>query len=202
VKEDLTPGPFPKREGVPSETQQGSYIDSKRGVFASKGAPPRVGEGLGERSSYHRLAILGIGNELNGDDAAGVLAARALKRLLEEQGSLSSDILIIEAGPAPESFGGPLRRFQPDLVIFIDAAELGEPPGTLRTFDWSEAEGMSGSTHTLPPSMLARFLVAELGCEVRLVGIQPKSLEFDGGVSAEVQAAIEEVAEQIAKLLS
>ncbi len=32
-----------------------------------------------------KIAILGIGNELNGDDAAGVLAARALIEQTEER---------------------------------------------------------------------------------------------------------------------
>jgi Ni,Fe-hydrogenase maturation factor len=32
-----------------------------------------------------RIAILGIGNELNGDDAAGVLAVRAIKNQLAKR---------------------------------------------------------------------------------------------------------------------
>lgn len=161
------------------------------------------------RRAFKRIAIVGIGNELNGDDAVGVLAARSLSRCLNEQGiavdmkavsglqgqpvadSGGPALLVIDSGPAPEGFTGPLRRFQPDLVIMIDAAELGEPPGTIRWFDWEAAQGMSGSTHTLPPSMFARYLMTETGCQVLLIGVQPKHLNFDEGISPEARAAVD-----------
>ncbi len=155
-------------------------------------------------SGISRIAIIGIGNELNGDDAAGILAVRALSNIVRDREfvdhSRPTVFLTIEAGIAPEAFTGPLRRFQPDLVILIDAAELGEAPGTIRWFDWSEVEGMSASTHTLPPSVLARYLTNEFGCHVKLIGIQPRQLEFDQEVSEEVLAAINIVIQEILTL--
>jgi hydrogenase 3 maturation protease len=148
--------------------------------------------GLRQRGAP-RTAILGVGNSLNGDDAAGPLAA---EMLMEEAGknAVSGDqYRIFDAGPSPESFTGPLRRFAPELVVMIDAAELGQAPGTVRCFDWSAAQGMSASTHTLPPSLLAQFLVEELGCQVVLIGIQPKHLVLDGAVSPEVRTAVDQV---------
>lgn len=170
-----------------------------------------IGKRLGPPESLtpRRLAVLGIGNELNGDDAAGMLVARALRDgICGSVGSggswtvptLDGHFLVIEAGPAPENFTGTLRRFHPELVLLIDAAELGEPPGTVAWVGWAEAGGWSGSTHTLPPSVLAHYLVEELGCEVILVGIQPARLDFCAGVSAEVQQAVTEVAGKIRDL--
>jgi len=145
-----------------------------------------------------RLAVLGIGNELNGDDAAGVLVARKVKQSLSVSGRYPAEHLyVVEAGPSPESFTGPLRRFAPDLVLLVDAAELRQPPGTTLCFDWVDAEGLSASTHTLPPSMLAKFIMRELGSAVLLVGIQAKSLELDSGVSPEVLQAVNRVADEI-----
>ena len=37
----------------------------------------------------------------------------------------------MEAGPAPENFTGPLRRFRPDLVLLVDAAQMDAEPGTI-----------------------------------------------------------------------
>jgi hydrogenase 3 maturation protease len=142
-----------------------------------------------------RLAVLGVGNELNGDDAAGVLAARRLKARWETS---TAAVMVVEAGPSPENFTGPLRRFRPDLVLMIDAAEMGEPPGTVRWLGWWAAEGMGASTHTFSPSIVASFLVRELGCQVTLAGIQPASLDFGRPVSAAVDAAVDAVVEEIA----
>ncbi len=152
--------------------------------------------------NVQRVAILGIGNELNGDDAAGVLVARELmKRAGSEEKSLSRDsVYIVEAGLSPEAFTGPLRRFQPDLVILVDAAEIGEPPGSVAWFDWHQAGGLSASTHTLPPTVLAQFLMREMGCAVTLLGIQPKNLAFDSGVSEEVAHAVQQVIGEIEAL--
>jgi hydrogenase 3 maturation protease len=140
-----------------------------------------------------RVAVVGVGNTLRGDDGAGILVVRALAARLPN----APDVLLIDGSTAPENFTGPLRRFRPDLVIEIDAAHLDQPPGTVAWVDWRDADGMSASTHTLPPSVLATFLSAELGCRMSLLGIQPATLEMGCGLSPEVAEAVEGLAEQL-----
>jgi len=111
-------------------------------------------------------------------------------------------VLLIDGGTAPENFTGPLRRFRPDLVIEIDAAHLEQPPGTVAWVDWRDADGMSASTHTLPPSVLASFLTADLGCRVSLLGIQPATLEMGCGLSPEVEAAVVRLTDALTKWLT
>ncbi len=160
-----------------------------------------LGQAEGVHRKFQRIAIVGIGNEFNGDDAAGILAARRLSSLSGERErndhSRLPEFLVIDAGLSPEAYAGPLRRFQPDLVILVDAAELGEAPGTVRWLDWPRVEGMSASTHTLPLSIFAQYLVKELGCQVALAGIQPKQLNFDQGVSKEIMRAVNRVVKEI-----
>jgi hydrogenase 3 maturation protease len=147
---------------------------------------------------HPRLAILGIGNELRGDDAAGVIIARELQSVV---GAKHPDVVhqdasplqIIEAGAAPEAFTGRLRRFDPDLVLLIDAAQLNEPPGTIRLIEWQDTIGLSASTHTLPLNVIAHYLVAELSCDVAVIGIQPYANAFDTPLSPAVRCAVEEV---------
>jgi hydrogenase 3 maturation protease len=145
-----------------------------------------------------RVAVVGVGNTMRGDDGAGVLVVRALAASLQN----APDVLLIDGSTAPENFTGPLRRFRPDLVIEIDAAHLDQPPGTVAWVDWRDADGMSASTHTLPPSVLARFLTADLGCRVSLLGIQPATLEMGCGLSPEVADAVACVAEQLGRWLT
>jgi hydrogenase 3 maturation protease len=131
-----------------------------------------------------KLAIVGVGNESKGDDAAGVLAIRKLSDL---QG-----VLVLEGGTSPENVTPPLRRFSPSWVIFVDSVDFGGRPGEFRVFDPLKTSGSHISTHTLPLSLLSKYLEVELGARVLLVGIQPKSLE--GPVSAEVGLGVERVA--------
>jgi hydrogenase 3 maturation protease len=138
------------------------------------------------------VAIVGIGNSFRSDDAAGMLVARALS-----QRACAADtdrLLICEAGHAPENKTGELRSFVPDLVLLIDAAEMGKEPGTVEWVSEEDIDGMSASTHSLPLSMLAKYLTLELGCQVNLLGIQAASNEVGETVSAEVLRAVEQVA--------
>jgi hydrogenase 3 maturation protease len=145
-----------------------------------------------------RVAVLGVGNQMNGDDGAGPRVVKVLASLL----AATPGLLVIDGGTAPENFTGPLRRFRPDLVIEIDAADQGEPPGTLAWIDWRDADGMSASTHTLPPSVLAAYLTAELGCRMVLIGIQPATLEIGKPLSPTVAAAADRLAAQMAAWLN
>jgi len=145
-----------------------------------------------------RVAVLGVGNDMNGDDGAGVRVVRALSARM----AATPGVLLIDGGTAPESFTGPLRRFRPDLVVEIDAAHLDQPAGTTAWIDWRDADGMSASTHTLPPSVLAKFLTSDVGCRVTLIGIQPASLEMGTGLSPDVEAAVERLSGQLAAWLS
>lgn len=145
-----------------------------------------------------RVAIVGIGNELSGDDAVGVLIARELASRIGPQ----PDRLVLDAGTAPENFTGLLRRFRPDLVLLVDAAHLSAEPGTAVWLDWEQTDGLSGSTHTLPPSVLAQFLVQELGCRLALLVVQPAHLEFDCPLSPPVREAADRVVDRLARALT
>jgi hydrogenase 3 maturation protease len=154
-------------------------------------------------AQFLRLAVVGIGNELNGDDAAGVLAARALRASLKDAPQeLSDRLLFIEAGAAPENFTGPLRRFQPDLVLLVDAADFDSRPGTIAWVEWADVDGFSASTHSLPPSVFASFLIHDLGCEIAVLAIQARHLELDQPPSPDVLAAVLELAREFTGLVN
>jgi hydrogenase maturation protease HycI len=140
-----------------------------------------------------RVAIVGIGHELRGDDAAGIRLARALQPRAEH----SDAILVMVAGLAPENTTGPIRRFAPDLVLLVDAAQMDAVPGTVRWLDWQDTTGFSASTHTLPPRLLAAYLIAELGCEVRLLGIQPGGNAIGDDVTSPVETSIRDIVQHL-----
>jgi hydrogenase 3 maturation protease len=155
---------------------------------------------LNQQTAESRIAIVGIGNTLRSDDAAGIVVARALKKtcLFPDR----KPILIMDAGHAPENGTGELRSFAPDTVLLIDAVEMGEAPGTIRWVEMEEIEGMSASTHSLPLSMLASYLNWELKCDVNLLGIQPKTNDVGETVTPEVLHAVHHVTEQLVESIS
>ncbi|MCC6146866.1 MAG: hydrogenase 3 maturation endopeptidase HyCI [Anaerolineaceae bacterium] len=151
----------------------------------------------GQVSPPPRLVVIGIGNELNGDDAAGVLVIRSLQRFL----STNPQTLLVEAGPSPESFTGPIRRFQPDMVLLVDAVDMGEEPGSIAWVEWQRLSGVSALTHRLPPTVFGKFLIQEIQCQLALLGIQAGSVEFGAPLSPAVKNAIRRLTNGLAAVL-
>ena len=152
------------------------------------------------QTEHPRIAIVGIGNAFRSDDAAGVLVAHKLIRADSVQNL--DTVLVMDAGHAPEYSTGELRRFAPDVVILIDAADMGETPGTIRWIEMDDLDGMSASTHSMPLSMLASYLTLALDCRVALLGIQPKSNDVGESISREVSEAVDEVINGLIESLS
>ena len=145
-----------------------------------------------------RIVLLGVGNELQGDDAAGLLVIRAIERRLDSNPA----VLILEGGVAPENFTANIRRFCPDVVIFLDAADMGAEPGTVQLIPLDRVDGFSASSHIQPLSVLSEFIIAEMGCRVEILGIQAQTMEMGAGVSEMVRKAAFQVADELIDLFS
>ncbi len=143
-------------------------------------------EGLLDAYQEPRVAVLGIGNELNGDDAAGIVFAH----IMLESGFENPHFLVISAGTVPENFTGLLRLFAPDLVFLVDAARMSKDPGTACLLDFKSIGGCIAFTHTLPLNIFANYLADELGCKPVLVGIQPEDISMGMPLSSPVRATI------------
>lgn len=142
--------------------------------------------------------MVGIGAELNGDDAVGVIVARKLQPLMREQ----PDVLVLEGGAVPESTIGPLRKFSAELVVLVDATDFQAEPGSIRWVNQSQISGSSFSTHSLPLKLLCQFMEQEIGCEVLILGIQPGSVEFGQPLSASCKRSANQIAVTLNELLS
>ena len=109
-------------------------------------------------------------------------------------------LLVIDTGHAPENITAEVDRFRPDRVLFVDAADMGELPGTIRWIAVDEIDGMTASTHTLTISMLADYLNLSLNCSSMLLGIQPLSNEVGDITSRQVSAAINAIVQELTAL--
>ncbi|MFZ5910146.1 MAG: hydrogenase 3 maturation endopeptidase HyCI [Chloroflexota bacterium] len=144
-----------------------------------------------DRIRLTRTCLVGIGSDLRGDDSAGLAVARAL--LDDERLRNAPDLLVLEGGLAPENQTGKIRAFRPELVLFVDAAQMDEPPGAIQFIPLETLDGMSASSHSLPLSMLASYIISDLGCQVEVLGIQPAKNEIDMVLNFPVRAAVNEV---------
>lgn len=145
---------------------------------------------LALNSSPPRIAIIGIGNELNGDDSAGVLVSRLISQSIQK----TELIYCVEGSISPENYTAPIRRFKPDWIWLIDAAEFDQNPGSVQILPIDEVNGVTHFTHGLPLSVLAKFLQNETNSVVFLFGIQPLNVEPFTGISDVLKIVVDELA--------
>ena len=140
--------------------------------------------------------VLGIGNPLGGDDAAGAYLIRMLKGGRQRANEASYEITAIDAATAPESYTSTIRQHQPDLLILVDAADMGLPPGALRAIPPEKISVLSFSTHHMPLSMFISY-VQEVCGKVLLIGVQPERTEMGKRLSKAVRKSMRDLGEVI-----
>ncbi|WP_136688215.1 hydrogenase maturation protease [Halorhabdus amylolytica] len=146
-----------------------------------------------------RIAVVGIGSELRGDDAVGLELARRI-----ETRSLGSDadrLLVVEGGVAPENHTGVVRRFDPDWIVLVDAVDFGGDPGSGEWIDPDDLGGESFSSHKSTPAMLRTFLARETGADVVLFGVQPADIDRGESLSKTVEERLGGLAARLVETL-
>lgn len=141
-----------------------------------------------------KVAVVGIGNELNGDDGFGVHVAREL--------GTSGRIISFQAHTVPENFISKIASEKPSHVIFIDAAAMGARPGTLELLQPKDLARISTVTHRIPLSKLAERLSGMHDCRILIIGMQPGCMDVGTRLSAESESAANELICMLRFLLS
>lgn len=128
-----------------------------------------------------RTLILGLGNELLGDEGVGVHGAR----LLQKQ-ELPADTKVLEIGTAILDFLPQLE--QAERIIVLDAMKGGATPGTVYKIPLDHC---SGSTCIASMHGFDIFRTMALtGCRevppVMVFGVEPKTIEWSMSLSPQV----------------
>ncbi|MCD6414486.1 MAG: hydrogenase 3 maturation endopeptidase HyCI [Candidatus Diapherotrites archaeon] len=121
--------------------------------------------------------LLGVGNEQNGDDGIGPFVAKSIN-LPGWKG--------VNCSITPENFTGIARKEEPELLLMVDAADMGLEPGEIRIIPKGRIDELVISTHYMPLSILMRYL-SDSASKVIFVGIQPK--QHENSLSAEAREA-------------
>ena len=133
------------------------------------------------------LTIIGVGNRLRGDDAVGSL----LIDKLQEQ---NYDVELIDAGT--DALGVLEYLNGRDTVYIIDACRMGREAGELVVFGADEAEMiMAQDQISLHGLGLAEALKLAASLEMlpralKIIGIEPLSVELNGEISKPVKEAM------------
>jgi hydrogenase maturation protease len=141
------------------------------------------------------IRIIGLGNELRGDDAVGLLAARQLRQTIGDRAE------VIEADLAGVDLIESMKGAR--VAILIDAARSGKNPGMIHRLDASDSpigvRMRPHSSHALGISdalELSRS-IGVLPAKVIVYGVEAGNTEAGQALSSAVAKALDEVVGQI-----
>lgn len=131
------------------------------------------------------LVVIGIGNELRSDDAAGLLVARILKRFNSEK------FEAVECETSIEACMDYAFEKRPSHLLIIDAFRNG---GNLTILDPMDLESyVPVSTHEIPIPLLLEAFGKPLETNIKILGIGVEKFDFGREVSNECLKMVDEV---------
>lgn len=160
------------------------------------------------------VVVMGIGNPERADDGAGLLVARLIADAAPHAPpsgapAAATDVVppggrrvtVLLAEEVPESWLGPASAARPDTVLLVDATDMGATPGSAALLDPEDLRGGAAFTHRTPLALLSTFLRRETGADVLLLAIQPRSVEWGGPMSREVEESARHLGDILASAL-
>jgi hydrogenase maturation protease len=139
------------------------------------------------------IVVIGVGSELRGDDAVGIIIARR----------------VVELGPLPETVsvieghtGGLDLLFDiedADRAILIDAVDFGGEPGQIEVFDAEDADihltqRIASLHHVSLADVLELGRTTGIKTRITIVGLQPADTSLGLGLSEVVAAQVDRAA--------
>ena len=145
--------------------------------------------------------ILGLGNVLLMDEAVGAAVLKALEPMAEND----PDLTLYDGGTLSFTLAGPIGEAA--RLIVVDAAAMGDPPGTVRVFEGPAMDRQlsvhAKSVHEV--SLADLFDIARLTDSLparrALVGIEPERVDWGDRLTPAVESAIPEAVARIRDLL-
>jgi hydrogenase 3 maturation protease len=142
-----------------------------------------------------KVAVVGVGNTLRRDDAAGVEVVKIL------QGKVSPKVSLIEAETMPENYLDTLVSLHPSHILIVDSGLIGRKPGDARLLTASETMATPVSTHMLPLQILCAYLEKTINAKILLLVIQPKDTDMGEGLTRKIAKTAEKIADFLGEIL-
>ncbi len=145
-----------------------------------------------ESAKKGKLIIFCVGNDLRGDDGIGQMIYQRLRA------QFRNNILLYNVGGSLENFLPVLSKKSVTHCLIIDAIEFGDnevPAGAIGFFKPSDLKNnqVTFSTHFIPMRIIVDHMKKESGAVIRILGVQPKTIDFDAEMSYEALNAIEKI---------
>ncbi|MGB9765245.1 MAG: hydrogenase maturation protease [Candidatus Saccharicenans sp.] len=150
-------------------------------------------------ADLERLVVLGTGNALKADDAAGLLVVSLLDHHLTRR--QKSKVKVLRAYEIIDAYLKKIKNLKPSHLIIVDAINLGKKPGTIIATKIEPEKKRRKKAGGEFYSFLDK-LSTETACQIYFLGIQPETLDFGHPITSSVKEAAKKIADFISRLAS
>jgi hydrogenase maturation protease len=153
-------------------------------------------------SSQPATLVLGLGNVLLTDEAVGAAVLKALVPLAAARPELS----LMDGGTLSFTLAGPIG--DADRLVVVDAAKMGQAPGTVRVLEGEamDAQLSRHANNVHEVSLADLFDIARLTDSLparrALIGIEPERVDWGDELTPVVAAAVPQAVAEIQALLA
>lgn len=126
--------------------------------------------------------IIGIGNEMRGDDSAGI---EIIKRL--QKNGISNTLAVYST---PENYLQKITMMPGNARLWIDIINWNGEPGETKIFDTDTISHYAISTHNFSLIVIINFLKELKNVQDYVLGIQPQNLTLGDPISMPVAKTV------------
>jgi hydrogenase 3 maturation protease len=141
-----------------------------------------------------RVALVGVGNRLRGDDAFGPLVIDRV------QDTVPADCF--DCASTPENWLSKIEAAAPDTILALDIADFGGEPGELRLLRPDQLGRPGASTHGLSHRVWMELLSQRANAPIQMLAVQPIQIQLGSPVSEPVARRVEEVVAGLQEILA
>jgi len=132
-----------------------------------------------------KVAIVGIGNIMKGDDGFGPALVEKLNGKIKAA--------CIDVGSTPENYVSTIVKQNPDVILLVDAMHLDLDPGCYAVLKPDEVLKSGFTTHDISPRMFIEYLKTQTKADVYMLGVQPQTISLGDEMSGSVKRTLEEL---------
>lgn len=147
--------------------------------------------------------IIGIGNDLFGDDGFG---PRVVEYIMNNY-SLPADVKVINAGSSPDFLLDELVSTETKMIVVVDVLDSGKKPGEITVIKAEDLPNVFPQrfTHFIPIADLLKEIHKTRKIDIRIIACQPENITVPNvcvGLTKSVSEAVPKAADIAIKIIN
>lgn len=155
---------------------------------------PRLRQILASALPTAKVAMVGVGHPMRGDDFVGSFIVKALMKKIR-----TDKAVLFDAEDGIEWMISKIAECNPKHLILLDACQMNASPGEVALMPLAETNYPFFTTHAIPMKLLASKLLPSV--ETWILAIEPDRMGLNESLSPTVLAAANSISNLVAATL-